>query len=254
MQFDWWTLALQAVNFLVLVWLLQRFLFQPVRRLIETRKARSEELMRAAEGKLAESELEKARYEDLIASIEANKESTLKDFQRRLDADRDTALAKAHEDAETIILKAKEEIAKERRKAITASRADLVGLAKDIAKKILAGRAEVADVQSDVAAALDKLSALPGQERQRLLKGIESNEAGITVETSEELDDVGRNAITAKLYKELGDEFHVEFAVNPDLLGGLRIKLPQAELDASWAAYLDSAAERLLGKGDDREI
>ena len=30
MQIDWWTLGLQAVNALVLVWLLAHFLFRPV--------------------------------------------------------------------------------------------------------------------------------------------------------------------------------------------------------------------------------
>ena len=30
MNFSWWTFALQAVNFLILVWLLRRFLFKPV--------------------------------------------------------------------------------------------------------------------------------------------------------------------------------------------------------------------------------
>ena len=30
MRIDWWTLALQAVNVLILVWLLGRFLFRPV--------------------------------------------------------------------------------------------------------------------------------------------------------------------------------------------------------------------------------
>lgn len=36
---DWWTLAFQAVNFLVLVWLLQHFLYQPVMEIMERRKS-----------------------------------------------------------------------------------------------------------------------------------------------------------------------------------------------------------------------
>ena len=34
MRIDWWTLALQAANFLVLVWLLQHFLYRPVQAII----------------------------------------------------------------------------------------------------------------------------------------------------------------------------------------------------------------------------
>ena len=32
MHIDWWTIALQTVNFVILVWLLQRFLYRPVLR------------------------------------------------------------------------------------------------------------------------------------------------------------------------------------------------------------------------------
>ena len=39
MQIDWWTLALQTINFLVLVWLLTHFLYRPVRQVIAERKA-----------------------------------------------------------------------------------------------------------------------------------------------------------------------------------------------------------------------
>ena len=43
MRFDWTTLLLQTVNLLVLVWLLQRFLFRPVMAIIaERRRLRSQ--------------------------------------------------------------------------------------------------------------------------------------------------------------------------------------------------------------------
>ena len=39
MHFDWSTFALQTVNFAILVWLLHRFLYRPVLRLIDARRA-----------------------------------------------------------------------------------------------------------------------------------------------------------------------------------------------------------------------
>lgn len=254
MQIDWWILALQAVNFLVLVWLLQRFLYRPVRRLIETRKTKLDEQLHAAEDKLAEAEAEKARYTELIAAFDARKEADLKDFQRQLDADRDAGLAKAEKDAEAMIAAAKEENAQARLEAIAASRADLVGLAKDIASRILADRANGANPASDLAAAMRKLDALPDQERQRLLKTTSGDASGIAVVTSEALDENGQSDIAKILQKEFGGEVHVSFDVAPEVLGGMRIKLPQAQLDASWATYLDAAVERLLENGREHEV
>ena len=39
MHVDWSTLALQTVNFAILVWLLHRFLYRPVLRLLDARRA-----------------------------------------------------------------------------------------------------------------------------------------------------------------------------------------------------------------------
>src|SRR5271169_6452619 len=38
MNFSWWTFALQAVNFLILIWLLRRFLFKPVSAIVARRQ------------------------------------------------------------------------------------------------------------------------------------------------------------------------------------------------------------------------
>ena len=45
MRIDWWTLALQAANFLVLVWLLQHFLYRPVQGIIAERQQRAESVL-----------------------------------------------------------------------------------------------------------------------------------------------------------------------------------------------------------------
>lgn len=252
MQFDWWTLALQAVNFLVLVWLLQRFLFRPVQRLIETRKAKSDELLHTAEGKLAEAEAERAHYEGLIASIEASKDAALKDFQKQLESERDAALAKAHEAAEDLVRAAKEEVAEDRRQAVASSRADLVSLAKEIASKILVGRAKEASIESDLSAALEKLAELPDRDRQRIYDHTANGTSGVTVETSEALDKGQQRDLVTTLQEEFGKAAQITFKVNPDLLGGVRLMLSQAQLDASWATYLDAAAERLLECGHEQ--
>ena len=52
MRIDWWTLALQAVNVLILVWLLGRFLFRPVMDAIAARQASAQALLDAVHGRL----------------------------------------------------------------------------------------------------------------------------------------------------------------------------------------------------------
>ena len=48
MQIDWWTLALQTINVLVLVWILARFLFRPLREIVVRRQAKADALLTEA--------------------------------------------------------------------------------------------------------------------------------------------------------------------------------------------------------------
>ena len=45
MRIDWWTFAFQTINVLVLVWLLSRFLFKPVAKIIADRQQAAARLM-----------------------------------------------------------------------------------------------------------------------------------------------------------------------------------------------------------------
>ena len=52
MLIDWFTVGAQAVNFLILVWLLRRFLYQPILRAIDTREQRIAAELAGADGDL----------------------------------------------------------------------------------------------------------------------------------------------------------------------------------------------------------
>ena len=60
MHLDPWTLALQTINVLVLVWLLARFLFRPVAAIIAARRAAADALMADAEAARAKAAAEAA--------------------------------------------------------------------------------------------------------------------------------------------------------------------------------------------------
>src|SRR5260370_27174717 len=59
MQIDWWTLGLQAVNALVLIWLLAHFLFRPVVDAIAARQKATGQLL--ADAKAAKTAAERER-------------------------------------------------------------------------------------------------------------------------------------------------------------------------------------------------
>src|SRR5579885_2732449 len=107
MAFDWSTLALQTVNFAVLAWLLQRFLYAPVLRLIEARRADVERRYAdaGAAGVEAEARLRRLANEREQAVKQAAAEAERFAQERR---------AKAEREAGTLVEAARRTIAEER--------------------------------------------------------------------------------------------------------------------------------------------
>jgi F-type H+-transporting ATPase subunit b len=69
MQIDWLTVIAQIVNFLILVWLLKRFLYHPVITAMDRREQRIAERLQLAEQREQAAIESRQDYENRIASI-----------------------------------------------------------------------------------------------------------------------------------------------------------------------------------------
>ena len=78
MQIDWWTLGLQAVNALVLIWLLAHFLFRPVVYAIAARQKAVGQLLADAKAAKAAAEGERDKAEAEIARLAEHRSEALK--------------------------------------------------------------------------------------------------------------------------------------------------------------------------------
>lgn len=63
MQIDWTTFTLEIINFLVLVWILQRFLYRPVLNALDKRAARMRQQAEDAADARTKAEALKQQYE-----------------------------------------------------------------------------------------------------------------------------------------------------------------------------------------------
>ncbi len=96
MRIDWWTLGLQAVNLLVLVWILHRFLFRPITAMIAARQKAVAGLLDDAAARKAEAEAEREKAEAEAAATAAARREIL-----------ETAAAEAAQHTEALLAEAK---------------------------------------------------------------------------------------------------------------------------------------------------
>jgi F-type H+-transporting ATPase subunit b len=134
---DIWKLGFQIVNFLILLYLLNRFLFKPVLARLDERGAKISKGLEDAEA--AARDREQARAEREAAVDEARKEAQAMIARANKIADdtRNEILAKAREDAEKVTQRAREEIRAEKEQAMAELRGQVADLALAAAGKLV---------------------------------------------------------------------------------------------------------------------
>jgi F-type H+-transporting ATPase subunit b len=243
MNFSWWTFALQAANFLILVWLLQRFLFKPVKAIVARRK---EEISRV----LAEASAEKEDAERLKRELEANRSQIAAERQTMLDrgqaevsAQRQKILEEARGEAEKINDQALKRLDEERIAAGNELLERTIALATNLAERLLRELAVPSMEQPFLGRVIDYLDRLTAQERATLLS--QSSAGALLVATAHPLGVQEQSQWHEQLAKRLGADFSLKFSADPTLIAGVEITFPNAILRFNWRDSLSAALKEL---------
>ncbi|MCP1375104.1 hypothetical protein [Dyella lutea] len=241
MKIDFWTLALQAINALVLIWLLSRVLYRPVVRVIAQRREAAAKLLADAE-----AERDRARQATAAATAQqtelaAGRDAAMKAAQADAETARTRLLAAARAEAEAL----RQQAQAERDKQLVAQRrADeqrAAALAVDIAARLLdrlPASARVAGFLDDLVASL---RALPDSQRQKLADPATplALVAPRTLEASE------RDRCVQAIQQAIGRSAPLQPAVDPNLIAGLELRSPDLVVSNHLRADLDHLQHEL---------
>ena len=131
------TLIAQILNFLILVFILAKFAYNPICKALDARKAKIAEDLGAAEKAKEDAEAVKAEYAAKLADAKAEAEAIIENAHKTAEAVREKIMADTEAEKEQIIAAAKESIAMEQKKSMDAIRTQVVDLSMAVAGKIV---------------------------------------------------------------------------------------------------------------------
>ncbi len=233
MHFDWSTFALQTVNFAILVWLLHRFLYRPVLRMIDVRRSEIEQQYADAQTAEDQAKAHLAAIEAQRAGIGAERQATLR--QAAADAEKAAAerRTQGEHEAASLLADARKTLAAERAQALAQARRSALDLGTHIATRLLAqvpGELRAAAWSDRVG---QYLAALPEPQRAGLAKQL-VNGGQLQIVTAAPLSAAAAETWRNMLQQMLGGRFAVEFAVDPQLVAGADLHFPDAVLHLCW--------------------
>lgn len=251
MQFDWSTLALQTVNFAILVWLLHRFLYKPVLRMIDARRAEVEKQYADASAAEAKARTALAEIETDRAGIAAERAAALKAAIAHAEEAAAARRSQAEREAAALLDEARKALAGERDEAVAEARRTALDLGMEIARRLIAEIPAELRAEAWLERVEQHLAALVPAERAEIVQGLNGG-GTLRVVTAVALPEAAMTEWRARLDRALGDKTTIAFDVDAALVAGVELHFPHAILRFSWRSALAAMRAEIENHDDAR--
>jgi F-type H+-transporting ATPase subunit b len=243
LELSWTTFLLEIVNFLVLVWILKRFLYKPVLEVIARRRAGIEKSLADAAAQHADAEKLKQQYEGRLANWDKEREQARAKLAQELEAERSRRMAELQGALEQE--QAKRRTAEERRQADAMRKIEETALAQGVhfAARLLDQAAGPETQARLVDLVVDSLGKLPAERITALRNSFTTAPATVIVTSAYPLANEQQQNIAKSLAKLVGSDTSPRFEQDHDLVAGVRISVGAWVLGANVKDELKGFAE-----------
>lgn len=236
MLIDWFTVGAQALNFIVLVWLMKRFLYQPILGAIDAREKKiADELARA--NKISEeANQEKAEFKKKNTEFDQQRDQLLEDASTAADAERQRLQEEARGTAEQLATKQQQTLQNNMQTLLESVRSSAQKELFAMAKNALRDLGSVEIEAQMIKVFLERLRQIEPAQKTMLEASLKAKQ--VVVLSSGELQAEQKTAIEKGLAELFDQPVTLEFEQSTDLIGGIELNANGFKLGWSVAEYL----------------
>lgn len=238
MELDWWTFVLEIVNFLVLVWILKHFFYQPVFNAIAARQANIDQQLNDAATKQQEALSLQQHYQNRLAEWEQEKGHAQQKLNEQIATQRAKLLDEAQHCAAQQLEKHQVREQQRLQQLHEQSQRNALNNATTFASRLLS-RLSCPQLETHIIdMVLDELDSLPSKRVDRLRTAYKRSNRPVRIESAYVMEDGSRQQLQQHLEKLLAQPLAIEFDQQPSLIGGVRIAVDSWLLQANIADEL----------------
>ena len=240
MLIDWFTVAAQVVNFLILVWLMKRFLYKPILHAIDEREKRIATELANADKKKAEAQKENADFKHKNEEFDKQRAALLSKATDEATAERQRLLDQARKDAVALSSKLQEALRDQEHTLHQAISRRTQREVFAIARKALTDLATVSLEERLGEVFTRRLREMDAQAKAGLAQALRTASDPALVRSAFDLPAQQRAAIQNALNETFSADIHVRFETAPDLISGIELSTNGQKVAWSIADYLMS--------------
>lgn len=242
MLIDWFTVVAQVINFLILVWLLKRFLYRPILDAIDAREKRIAAELAEAEAKKNDAMKERDEFLHKNEELDKQRSVLMNQMMDEVKTEHLRLLDMARQESDDLRVKLQEELRREQNSMSEELSRRTREEVFAIARKTLSDLAGATLEERMTEIFLQRLRELNDAEMMGLKSAFKVSSQPLIVRTAFILPVEQRHVIETAIKEILGEEKNVKFETAPDLVSGIEIRTNGQKIAWSIADYLVSMA------------
>ena len=244
MLIDWFTVAAQIVNFLVLMWLLKRFLYKPILKTIDERNQKIRAQIENAESTMAEADKQRTEFEQKNRDFEQQRKTMQDKVSQEMDTKRKEQLENVRKEADALRDKLQKSLAQEQQHLNDDLAKRIQQEVFAISQKVLSELASTSLEEQISVAFIKHISKLEENEKQKLVPALKTAHQA-NVLSAFELPELQRQQIQKSINELVEENIQLSFQQNEETVAGIELTAGGYKVAWSIRQYLQSLENSL---------
>ena len=240
MKINWFTVIAQLINFIILVWLLKKFLYKPVLDAIDAREKKIASRLEDAKTKKEEAKKEQDEFNEKNKQFDGQKKELMDKAIADTKVQKDKLLEDARKDIDALHAKqqkALKDMQEDLKKELAQKTQQQVF---DISRKTLTDLASASLEEQSAKLFISRLEELSDKGKKEFTDAFKSGTGPVLIQSAFELNTKQQKEIKKAVDEILGKETEFEFKIAPEIISGIELTANGYKLAWSISAYLNA--------------
>lgn len=245
MLFDWFTFIAQIINFVILVYLLWRFLYKPITQTMGKRQRELADRWQKAQAEQEEAQAAAQSYRQRKQELEQREAEILAEAEERAEEERRARLRVARQEVNQQQEQWQQAIRRQQESFLAQLRERMQHQTCAISRRALQDLANVELEKHAITIFLQRLGQLEGEPRQSLLQSAQDSSEDILIRSGFDLPEDQRQRINQTLQAQgLSNGKAVHYTTSEALICGIELQVAHQKVSWNLSNYLQDLESR----------
>ncbi len=248
MEINWFTVIAQIVNFLILVYLLKRFLYKPVLEAIDAREKKIAAQLEDAATKKAEAKKDKDLFRQKNEAFDKERVAKMIKVQEQIDSEKQRLFEEVRKESTELRLKFEESLKQQEQEIKESLKRKTKDAVFTIAGKTLSDLASADLEEQIINVFIGKIKQLDEANKAKFIEALINNDAPIAIKSVFELSAASKQKLEEAIGKITEKQNAFQYLLEPELVSGIEIGTASYQLSWNIESYLNSLNNNSITK------